>query len=187
MNSYLGFFKPEKGPESKIPSWNKPWRFTAGEAGLAWTIVELSAALYLKFSWLIANSYTCLCKTLRSPWVRPVSVFWVAMGISILSFTGSGSPLDKAEKYLTTTDISEGSSAHNQPLNSCPSVNEPRGRQWWGRTELGPLAQLLSRPQHSALRLHLHPCLSFSVCTAWTMAAPVSGPPPPPPALLGLL
>jgi hypothetical protein len=44
-----------------------------------------------------------------------VSVFWVATGISILSFTGSGSPLDRAEKYLQIRDITEAQHTGSTP------------------------------------------------------------------------
>lgn len=44
---------------------------------------------------------TCLCKTLRSPGVKPASIFCFAEGVSILSFTGRSSPFDSAVKYLS--------------------------------------------------------------------------------------
>lgn len=43
--------------------------------------------------------FTCLCRTLSIPAVRPVSVFCVATGISNRSFTGGVSPLARALKH----------------------------------------------------------------------------------------
>ena len=48
---------------------------------------------------------TCLLSTLSMPGVSPVSVFWVATGISRRSFTGGVSPFAMARKYLKESGL----------------------------------------------------------------------------------